>query len=81
MARWPERVSKNNVILSEAEESTVNEADWPILLTPDYLVLLRTKGLIRRPLRSCAKGRVGPPRQQGSPPGTAGLTRISWRVE
>ena len=39
------------VILSEAEESTFNEVDQPIPLTPDRPVLLRTEGLIRHPLR------------------------------
>ena len=39
------------VLLSEAEESTFNEVDQPIPLTPDRPVLLRTEGLIRHPLR------------------------------
>ncbi len=42
---------KTIVILSEAEESTFNEAGRPIQLTPDRPVLLRTEGLIRHPLR------------------------------
>ncbi len=45
-------LSAPTVILSEVEESTVNEADRPVPLTPDRSVLLWTQELIGRPLRA-----------------------------